>query len=175
MRYQTIMLCLLMAPILCCGQHKPTVDDFFKKYKQDDRAEHLRLGGLVMDLAVSFSEDEEEKEILKKIKRLRLLSFDDSNPVTPKEYEELMKGVQADRYAPLFRLSKGGEKVDILVQEHNNLITDVLLIVYDTDEFIFLNLEGRFRFEDLNDLDVDVHGGEHLKKLPEKRTDLPRA
>ncbi len=175
MKLQIIILWMLAIPVLGYSQSKQTVDDFFKKYKQDDRTEHLRLGGLVMDLAVSFSEDEQEKKMLKKIKRLRLLSFDEHNPVSSSEYQDLMRGVKADRYSPLFRIREGGENVDILVQEHNNLITDVLLIVYDKNEFILLNLEGRFRFEDLNDFEVKIEGGEHLRKLPEKRADLPRA
>jgi hypothetical protein len=86
-----------------------------------------------------------------------------------------MNGIKADHYSPLIKLRQKGETVDIFVQEKNNYISEVLLIVQSQEEFILLNLEGKFRFEDLNDFDLDTKGGDHLRRLPEKRSELPKA
>lgn len=165
---------MCITPFLLKAQNNNTVREFFQKYKHDHRAEHFRMGGLLLDVAVSFSNDDQEKKILKKMKRLRLLSFEDNNPVTPGEYQKLLKGIRADKYSPLIKVRQGDETVNIMVQERNNYISEVLLIVNSKDEFVLLNLEGKFRFEDLNDFDLDTKGGDHLRKLPEDRADLPQ-
>ena len=175
MKIWIFILGMTITPMLVCGQNNQTVKDFFQKYKDDHRAEQFKVGGLMLDLAVSFSDDDDGKKIMKKLKRLRLLSFEDNNPVSQAEFKSLLKGIQADRYSPLIKLKKKGETVDIFVQEKNNFISEVLLIVQSQDEFLLLNLEGKFRFEDLNDFDLDTKGSDHLKRLPEKRTDLPKA
>jgi hypothetical protein len=176
MKTWIIILGMIATPLLVISQSSQTVKNFFSKYQNNDRAEQLKIGGLVLDLAISFSDDDDNKKILKKLKRLRLLSFEDTNPVDPTDFRQLMKGIQADRYSPLIKLrQKGGETVDIFVQEKNNYISEVLLIVQSQEEFILLNLEGKFRFEDLNDFDLDTKGGDHLRRLPEKRSELPKA
>jgi hypothetical protein len=175
MKTWIIILGMVISPMLLCSQSSQSVKNFFKKYQNNDEAEQFKIGGLVLDLAISFSDDEESKNILKKLKRLRLLSFEDINPVDPSDFRQLMKGIQADRYSPLIKLRQKGETVDIFVQEKNNYISEVLLIVQSQEEFILLNLEGKFRFEDLNDFDLDTKGGDHLRRLPEKRSELPKA
>ncbi len=175
MKTYLFILVMGVSPLLLFSQSNKTVKDFFQKYKNDDRAEHFRIGGLLLDVAVSFSDDNAEKKILKKMKRLRLLAFDDANPVSSSDYQSLMKGINADNYSPLIKFREKGQSVDIFVQENNNRISELLLIVRGNKEFILLNFEGNFRFEDLNDFDLDTKGGDHLRRLPEKRADLPKA
>ncbi len=175
MKTWIFILGMIVTPMCVWAQSSLSVKDFFRKYQHDEGAEQFKLGGLVLDLAISFSDEKKDNKILKKLKRLRLLTFEDNNPVSASDYKSLMKGIHSDHYSPLIKLRQGKETVDIFVQENNNFISEVLLIVQSQEEFILLNLEGKFRFEDLNDFDLDTKGGDHLRKLPERRADLPKA
>jgi hypothetical protein len=83
MKTWIIILGMVLSPMLLCSQSSQSVKNFFKKYQNNDQAEQFKIGGLVLDLAISFSDDEESKNILKKLKRLRLLSFEDNQSRRP--------------------------------------------------------------------------------------------
>ncbi len=169
------ILGMIVLPMLLVAQSKQGVNNFFQKYKNHEGAEQFKLGGLILNLATSFSGDPDSKHLLRKMKRIRLLNIDSSNPVDPADYKQLLKDIESDDYSPLIKVKEDGEQIDIYVQEKHEHITDIIILVNGIDDFLLLNLEGKFKFEDLNDLDIDVDGGEQLKRLPDDKDKLNRA
>lgn len=168
------IIALLFLPLVLKAQAKPIVD-FYEKYKQLDKVTDLKLQGWVLEMASSFSKEENGKKLLKKISYLRVLLMEEGNLVSPAEYRQLMKDVQKASFETLIKIKEGDELIDLLIREKGETITDVLVVISGLDNFILLSLEGTLRFSDLNDLNIDVNGAEHFKKLPEKKKDLPQA
>jgi hypothetical protein len=92
--------------------------------------------------------------------------------VNGSEYNQLVKEIKNDSFEELMQFKEGNEKVDILLKEKGDKITNLLLIARGNDGFIMLSLEGDLDWKDLKSLKIDVEGAEHLKKLPD---DMPRA
>ncbi|MEL7122396.1 MAG: DUF4252 domain-containing protein [Bacteroidota bacterium] len=174
MKKLLFILVMTVIPMLAFAQ-KSSISQFMKKYDNDENAEKLRLGGLVLDLAVSFSDDKDSKKWLKKLKRIRLLVLEEKSAVSDGDYRQLIKGIQNDKYSPLIKLRDAGNSVDIFAQEDGEHIRKVCVIVRSDDEFILLDLHGLLKFEDLNDLELEMEGSDYLKKLPDDRSKLPKA
>lgn len=165
-----IMAFIAILPSLAFCQNK-SIEKFYNKYKSQENVTDINLQGWVLELAASFSDDESEK-VLEKISKLRVLVIEEGNLVNGNEYSQLVKEVKKDSFEELMQFKDGSDKVDIMMREKGNKITNVLLIARGNDGFIMLSLEGDLDWKDLKSLEIDVEGAEHLKKLPE---DMPRA
>jgi hypothetical protein len=165
-----IVAFIAILPVLAFGQNK-SIEKFYNKYKSQENVTDINLQGWVLELAASFSDDESEK-VLEKISKLRVLVIEEGNLVNGSEYNQLVKEIKNDSFEELMQFKDGNDKVDIMLKEKDNKITNLLLIARGNDGFIMLSLEGDLDWKDLKSLEIDVEGAEHLKKLPD---DMPRA
>ena len=165
-----IVALIAILPVLAFGQNK-SIEKFYNKYKSQENVTDINLQGWVLELAASFSDDESEK-VLEKISKLRVLVIEEGNLVNSSEYKQLVKDIKNDSFEELMQFKDGNDKVDIMLKEKGNKITNLLLIARGNDGFIMLSLEGDLDWNDLKSLEIDVEGAEHLKKLPD---DMPRA
>ena len=173
---KNILLAILIStvPLFALSQTR-TIEGFYNKYKNNDQVTHLKMQGWALRLASDHAEEKGASQILKKIKQLRVLSMEEKNLVPEKEYQQLIKSAQKNRFEELITLKEGSREVVFFIRQKGSLVTDVLILVNGLTEFVFLNLEGQLQFSDLNDLNFKIDGAEHFKKLPERRKDLPRA
>lgn len=175
MRKILLLAMLLGVAGLSFAQTK-AVQSFYNKYKDMDGVENVRLQGWLIKLASSFADDDPDaKRLLKKITQLRILTMDQGNLVSQQEYNNLVKNIKQDHFEDLFLIKDNGQNVQFLIREKGDTITDVIMLVSGGDEFVLLSLEGVLKFSDLNDLNIEVDGSDHFKKLPEDKKDIPRA
>lgn len=165
-----IIACIAILPTIALAQNKQ-IEKFYNKYKAQENVTDINLQGWVLSVAAKFA-DEDSGNILEKITKLRVLVVEDKNIVPTSEYKQLIKDVRRESFEDLIQVNEGKSKVNIMMRESGNKITNVLLLVSGDDEFIMLSLEGNLDWEDLKSLEIDVEGAEHLKKLPK---DQPRA
>lgn len=151
------------------------IQHFYNKYKNMEEVTHLKLQGWVLQLAAKHTDDDEAGEIFKKITQLRFLSIEEGNPVTHDEWNKLVNSLHKDDFEDLIQVRDEGDRINCYIRSKDDLITDVVLVISGKDEFLLLSLEGKLRFSDLNDLDLEVKGSEHFKNLPDDRSKLPKA
>jgi hypothetical protein len=153
----------------------PLLEGFYHKYTQFDNVTDVKLQGWLLKLASNHSEDEGAEKLLEKITQLRVLVMEEGNLVTPRDYKNLLNGIRTSSFEELFKVKNTDEDVALYIREEGTNITDVLVLVNGKDNFVLLSLEGLFKFSDLNDLNIDVEGIEHLERLPEDKKSVPRA
>lgn len=151
------------------------IANFYDKYKNMEDVTDLKLRGWVLKLASSFSDEAEEAQLLRKISQLRILTMENGNLVSQSEYKNLIKNIKQEAFEELFQVRDEGQTIEFLIREKGDTITDVLMLVSGDDEFIMLSLEGALKFSDLNDLNIEVEGSEHFKKIPDSKKDIPKA
>lgn len=174
MKRLTIIIILAIMAIQVHAQRAP-IRSFYQKYKGMENVENIQLSGWVLKLAATFSDEEEAGKMIRHISKLRVLTMEEDNLVSKSEFKQLLKQVRKDKFEDLMHIREDGEDVQILIREDKDRITDVLVLVYGPDSFTLLSLEGALRLKDLKDLQIDVEGGDHFKRVPEKRTATPRA
>lgn len=170
-----LLIAALMGVVSLSFAQTKAVKNFYDKYKNMENVTDLKLRGWVLKLASSFADEAEEARLLRKITQLRILTMENGNLITTQEYRSLIKSVKQDAFEDLFQVRDGGQVVEFLIREKGDTITDVLMLVSSDDSFILLSLEGALKFSDLNDLNIEVDGSEHFKKLPDDKKDIPKA
>jgi Domain of unknown function (DUF4252) len=168
----TFLLLLIVLPMIAFSQSK-SIEDFYSKFKNQEKITLLTISGGLIKFAASADENI-NKNVLDKISQIRLLVSEESF-VTKNDYTKLKKNLKKDSFEDLMQINAEGAKVDILIRENGKYISEVVLLVNDDEDFIMISLEGNFQYSDLNDLNLNFDGGNYLKKLPKKRDLIPRA
>lgn len=168
------MIAILVIPALSMAQNK-VIKKFYDKYKGYENVTDIKLQGWVLKLAATFSDEEEAEKLLKKITHLRVLVMDEGNLVSKNEYSRLIKDVKQNAFEELIKIKEDDQNIEFMIREEKETITDVLILVNSPEDFILLSLEGNLKFSDLQNLNIDIDGGEHFQKLPAKKKDIPKA
>lgn len=174
MRNLIIVVLFALLPGIAISQTK-YIKSFYDKYKHHENVQDVKLQGWVLKLASSFSDESTATRILNNISYLRVLIMDNGNLVGKKDYQKLLQSVRQDQFEELIRVKEKDKNIEFFIREDAEAISDVLILVNSADNFVLLSLEGRLHFSDLNQLNIEVDGAEHFKKLPKDKKDLPRA
>ncbi len=152
------------------------IQDFYDKYNDLENVNEVKLQGWLLELAAEYADKTEEEKMLKKISFLRVMIMSEGNLVQPAELKRFIKDIQQEDFAELIQIRDGAAVVNVFIREEGKDITDVLAVINDQEDgFILLSLEGHIQFSDLNNLNINVSGMDHLKKIPENRKEIPRA
>jgi hypothetical protein len=127
----------------------------------------------VLKLAAKFADEDNAGDFVRKVTKLRLLNMENGNLVSRSEYNRLVKSVQSDRFEDLMQIREDGDDIRIMIREKGSAVTDVLVLITGQDGFTMLSLEGKLRFKDIQQLNIDIDGAEHFEKVSEKRSSKP--
>jgi hypothetical protein len=152
------------------------IRDFMNNSPRQQDAIRLNIGSLALSIGRGFVDEPEARDWLRKIYHATVLLYDNNNPVNPSEVSKLMAGLQREKFEELgyFR-DEDEDMVRILIKEDGDFITDLVLLVEGPENFIMINLEGRLRYSELNDISLSFEGSNKLKKLPEDRKQVKKS
>ena len=150
---------IMILPFLAISQ-TVSINEFYRKYKvSDEENTHLTLPGWVVKLGVGIAkgqaEDKDEKQALamgKKIGKVRILTFEDSNPVSKKDLERLTEGVRKERFEDLVMVRDEGTNVHLMIREKREKIKNLLILVSEDDSFTLVSLKTKIRYNEIEDL-----------------------
>ena len=155
-------LCSCIAVILFLGinytaaQNMP-ISNFYEKYKYEENTTKISLPGWIVRFGAwigrKAADDEETKEALKlakKIRFLRVLQIEDSNPVSTKDVKCLTKKLKRRQFEPLLFIREGSMRTQIMVKERHGRIRNFFLLSQDDESFTMVSLKLRLHVNDIN-------------------------
>ncbi|TXB64933.1 DUF4252 domain-containing protein [Phaeodactylibacter luteus] len=151
------------------------ISEFYERYNQLDEATEVDVQGWLLKLVAEKAENENTRKVVQKITHLRVLAMSEGNLVPAAEYRQLVRDLKRTSFEELFSARDEGDDISFFIREDQKRITHVMLLLHGKDNFVMLSLEGSLDFSDLNDLDLDIEGMEHFRKLPESKNSTPRA
>ena len=155
-----IAIAILAIPFLASSQQE-SIEKFYNKYVDNEKISDISLNGWILSMASKMSE-EEGTEILQKI-------TEEKDIVSKADVKKLMRDVRKNDFEDLMTVRDEGTRVNFMIREEGENITNVLVIIHGDGEFILLSLEGNLNMEDLKQLEFDVEGGDIFKKLSDDR------
>ena len=144
------LLLLLAAQLAWAGN----VDDLFYEFKEERNAEFVAVSPFLMwlgRLAVS-GEDAETKEMMKKVKSLRVLDLEECSTAVKKRFAKRVDQLKTNGYESLVRINEEGEKVNILVRQKGDEIRELLIVCSSPDDCALVSIRGHFKESDLERL-----------------------
>ncbi len=170
-----IPLLLLLLPLFANAQ-TVSINEFYRKYKHADAEKvAVSLPGWVVKLGIGIAksqvEDQEDKDVLnalRKVGKIRVLTFEDANPVLDKDLDRLMKGVRRERFEDLIMVREQATKVHIMMRERREKIKNLLILVNEEDTFTMLSLKTKVKYDEIEEfinkaIQEDEEGGVEVK------------
>ncbi|NDV47825.1 DUF4252 domain-containing protein [Paludibacter sp. 221] len=129
-----------------------TLKSLFDKYGNDERFEYVSIGKGMLTMAQLFGDtDDEDMEVLSKIKGLKVLTltdgFDDTLQKTV--LEELNTVLEAGNFETLVEVRDKDERVNIYTQTSKKDETDMLVVTKDSSELNMIWIKGKLSAEEL--------------------------
>lgn len=171
-------ICLLAALLCMVGTmtaQSKAVQQFYDRYRGLEDVENIKLRGWMLRMASNLSDSANEAQLLRKISRLQILTTEHTSLIKPQDRKRFLSNLRKEAFEELITIRNEGKLVEMLIREDGETITDLVLMVSDSEEFVLINMEGALRFSDLNDLNFNVSGAEHLQNLPDNKSDIPKA
>ena len=163
MKKIAFLLPMLMIPFFMNAQKSP-VDKLFDKYYGKEGFTTVLVTPDMFEMVVKMEKSSGEiegMEILKKIKRVRVIAQEEERDVQAGvDFMDELKGVDFDDYKELVVVKEADQEVLILAKEEDGKLSELLVLV-GGDENVLVSVEGRFTMEDLNALS-DLDGLEAL-------------
>lgn len=131
------------------------LQNFIDKYKNEAPFSYAFLSKDMFEVAMKQSvEDSDWKKIHNVVRNIGSLSIlvADSIQTGADLYKEALAAVPLDDFDPLLTVKDGKDKVRIWVREDAGVLTDLVLLVGTSDEFVLVCFSGNLELNNLTDL-----------------------
>lgn len=164
-----IIFSIIMLGGIAAQAQEDAISKFFGKYENDDSFTQVtitaRMFGLFTNLDTEDAEDQEVIDAISKVKGLRILAKDASNG---KElYDEAFSLIKGKGYEELMTVKEKDSDMKFLIQEKGGIITELLMIMGGTNDFLILSLVGDIDLKQISKIShsMDIDGFEKLENL----------
>jgi hypothetical protein len=141
-----MIFCLGILPSYIQAQSK-ALDALQRKYKGSEESLSLHVNGHLLRLLVWFDgneQDAEVKELVKGVKNVRVLKLPkNQRGINLQEFKSLKAHIRKESFDELMTFRSDDSNVDILIKEKNDLISELLLLANDKDDFVVMALRGK--------------------------------
>jgi hypothetical protein len=128
-----------------------TADDIFDAFKDKPNVQFVNLPKAMMNLASNAVEDNDKKELMKKMDSMRIMNIEDDEQLL-KEFSEKVQKLSKKDYEQMVNSNEDGEKTLVLVKTKNDSIKEMLVIHIESDEGAMVQICGDIRPEDVKKL-----------------------
>ncbi len=150
-----------------------SLNSFFNDLEDRDDVAIVSVNKEMFKMIASMDVDIEGADVQEMIKDINSLKIyvQDENA----DYETFKTArsiAQSSSMSELLSVKDGSERVYLYTDQSdgNNFVKNLLLMVHDTDQNVFIRLDGKVNLDDLSKLTdkIGIDGLEHLKKIEEK-------
>ena len=165
-----LLLTLLLSGVVftnsACAQSK-SINRFIKQQGRLAESDHLSIGGFVLKIAAKFVDDDGARDVVRHLSRVRVMTVPAATRIPGEAIRELREGVKSESFEDFFMAREGSDRIEVLIRESGEGITDLLLLLQDReeDQLTLVSVEGLFRFKDLENLTLDFEGSDILRDL----------
>lgn len=156
------LICLLF---LAQSTFAGSIKDIFKEFKKIENAEYVHIPRIAMRMLTAFSGDD---EFMPHIKRVRILTLKKCDEKKVARLLQKTKELKQQGYDPYVKIKEDNENMSVLIKEKRNTIREVVLVMADGQEHCLIQVEGKFKMEDISGLSVKVtplgHGDKRVQE-----------
>ncbi len=199
---KTFVFAIFLSAYGVCMAQSPPLNPFFEKYRDDDRFTQVYISGKMLDLISQMDDDDSDydeddenvKETLQKLDGIWVLSMNNyedeesglklgkGKNTAPEDaliakdlYFEARGMINKDDYEELMTVREREEEFLILIKEKDAIISELILLGYETEEccdedsFFILSLNGSIDLKGISSIGdaLDIEELEQLEKLEE--------
>ena len=154
---------LLLIISLCCSSliyaQYSTFNHLFEKYENEDNVTMVNISKTMFNLIPGNIKtgNVDLKNIVPKIESLRILTSDKS-ALKEKMAADFKTIIERDKdYEELMRVKSGQSNVTFNLKKKGNLISELIMLVNDEDDFVVIQILGNFLLDDIKKIAEDTN------------------
>lgn len=120
------------------------------KYKDYDGAIAVSVPRWATFLGSSFINEKDDRKLVRKIRKVRVLFFEEDSPFTQRDLKRFAKKAQRRNLDELVTVRSGKTYVNVRVKERRNAIRKVVVLVNSSDGSGLVSVKGKFRLDEIN-------------------------
>lgn len=151
---------LIISLVFVCGlssfttvRNNPNIEKFLNEFVANKECSKISLNGNLF----SFKNKDEVKS---EIEVFQLYIFKEEAPLSKSDQKYLSKEIRNSGLEILNMIKSKGSNIEIYVKEHDDIIENVVLLVYEEDSSIVFHAKGKISYSDLKNLNIDFEGSE---------------
>ena len=126
---------------------------------------------LIASMDADFDEEEGLKELVRDIKLLKIYILEDE--ASYDDFKQVHEMARGSSMTELLSVKDGAERVYLYTNSSGDdeYVKDLLLLVRDDDQNVFIKMDGRINLKSLAKLtdNMNIDGFEHLRKIDESK------
>ncbi len=148
----------IMGLLFLCPFISNDFTEFLDNFVEDRECSKISLSGNLL----SFKN---KGDIDSKIEDFQLYIFDEDDYLSKKDVSSIKNEAHKSRLELLNMVRSDGNLIEIYVRDQDDYISDLFVMVQGDDSSILFHANGKIRYEDLKNLDIDFDGSEELRRL----------
>lgn len=143
------------------------------KYK-DYEGVAFSVPWFAVDIASWFLDEETDRVLLRKINKVRVLAFENGNPVSERDIQRFDSKAKRRQLEELMYVRQGKRHIRVMAKENDDAIRKIVVLVQSPSEFALISVQGRFHWDDISKV-IGKYGkdakkkGKPLVKIPVSR------
>ena len=156
MTAKLLKFALLVAAISLTACQADPVKEFYFKNKNRKGVHNVHIGpvGLWMGRGIVRKSVDEPAlkpafKLLKKVNRLKLMYTEECDEILQQRAIDFAKNTTYAGYDELIKIRDGETFVDVIAKENGEVIKDVIVIINDGPDLMYLHLDTNIKYEDI--------------------------
>lgn len=143
------IICIIATLVMIMqGGMAQTVNGLFRQFKDLPEAEYKNLAPLLMGVIKTFAIDEEDDEVIKSIKSIRVLDLEECAPEIRREYARKSRTLKPRGMEMLMQVKEDDGTVCIWGKIKREKVKQVLVLTPDK----MVSIKGKFDLEKISQL-----------------------
>jgi Domain of unknown function (DUF4252) len=141
---------LLLLTVLFSSLHVSAQrDHLFAKYRFHRGGTAIMIPGPAIRLTGLFIDGDEGGKLMRKMGSLRVLAFEERNPISKKDLAKFARKSTRKGMEELMLIRDGKDLVRIYAREKRGRLRKVVVMVSSTDEFVYISFKSRLKLDEL--------------------------
>jgi nitrogenase molybdenum-iron protein alpha/beta subunit len=152
-----LMICLLCSSIIYA--QNSTIDKLFDKYEKEDDITFISISKAMFKMIPENvnTGNINIKNITHKIESMRIITSEKAR-LKEKMNVEFRSFVNNDKsYEELMRVRDGKSNVTINVRKKGDAINELVMLVNDESNFVFIQISGNFTLDDIQEISKNIN------------------
>lgn len=147
---KTLFTLLLLVGTLTISYGRNQLKDIVLQFASQPKAEHIHVGGLMMQLAQMFTDDQ-EAEFIRGIRSVSVLSLENCDREIKDAFSKQVENFNDDDLELLAEVSEQSENVRILAQINDEIIERFVVIITGNDASL-IQIDGKIDLVHMEEL-----------------------
>jgi len=177
-RILPLSFCLLFLGGPLLSAQTPALNQFYRQYKRGKEVKNFRVPGWVVKLgskiALRHSKDPNAKPALslaKKFGKMKIMISEGGRSIPPQAVERLTAQLRRQKFDDWIYVREEGTTVNIMARESKGRLRNLLILVNEGDEFVFLSVKTKLKARDIGKVVewyMKTHKPKPIRKPDEK-------